>query len=92
MQEWSCPITKHSFIVQDVAALAKTLRRAFRIAKTGRPGPVLVDITKDVTANKTEFYPCCSKGSEAICRGNHTGRSSDSSRYESIKRKSHIFL
>ena len=51
------PITKHSFIVKDVDNLAKTIRRAFKIAKTGRPGPVLVDITKDVTANKTEFTP-----------------------------------
>lgn len=42
------PITKHSFIVKDVTKLAKTLRRAFAIAKSGRPGPVLVDITKDV--------------------------------------------
>ena len=49
------PITKHSFIVKDVTKLAKTLRRAFVIAKSGRPGPVLVDITKDVTAAKTEF-------------------------------------
>lgn len=51
------PITKHNFIVKDINKLADTLRRAFRIAKTGRPGPVLVDITKDVTAplNKTEF-------------------------------------
>ena len=52
------PITKHSFIVKDVTNLAKTIRRAFKIAKTGRPGPVLVDITKDVTSNKTEVYPC----------------------------------
>jgi len=44
------PITKHNFIVKDVDRLADTLRRAFRIAKSGRPGPVLVDITKDVTA------------------------------------------
>lgn len=51
------PITKHSFIVKDVAKLARTIRRAFVIAKSGRPGPVLVDITKDVTANKTEFKP-----------------------------------
>ena len=49
------PITKHSFIVKDVTKLAKTLRRAFAIAKSGRPGPVLVDITKDVTAAKTEY-------------------------------------
>ena len=49
------PITKHSFIVKDVTKLAKTLRRAFAIAKSGRPGPVRVDITKDVTAAKTEY-------------------------------------
>lgn len=49
------PITKHNFIVKDVNALAKTLRRAFKIARTGRPGPVLVDITKDVTAAKTTY-------------------------------------
>ena len=49
------PITKHSFIVKDVTKLAKTLRRAFAIAKSGRPGPVLVDITKDVTAAQTEY-------------------------------------
>ncbi|BBF43992.1 acetolactate synthase large subunit [Lachnospiraceae bacterium KM106-2] len=49
------PVTKHSFIVKDVNKLANTLRRAFEIAKTGRPGPVLVDIAKDVTANKAEY-------------------------------------
>lgn len=49
------PITKHNFIVKDVAKLAETIRRAFRIARKGRPGPVLVDIPKDVTANKTEY-------------------------------------
>lgn len=49
------PITKHNFIVKDVTELADTLRRAFQIAKTGRPGPVLVDIAKDVTAAKTEY-------------------------------------
>lgn len=49
------PITKHNFIVKDVKELADTLRRAFQIAKTGRPGPVLVDIAKDVTAAKTEY-------------------------------------
>lgn len=51
------PITKHSFIVKDVAKLAKTIRRAFVIAKSGRPGPVLVDIPKDITAAVTEFKP-----------------------------------
>ncbi len=51
------PITKHGYIVKDVNDLADTIRKAFKIAQTGRPGPVLVDITKDVTANKTEFTP-----------------------------------
>ena len=49
------PITKHNFIVKEIENLATTLRKAFKIAKSGRPGPVLVDITKDVTANKIEF-------------------------------------
>ena len=51
------PITKHGYIVKNVADLANTLRRAFTIAKSGRPGPVLVDITKDVTAAVCEFTP-----------------------------------
>ncbi len=49
------PITKHNFIVKDVNDLAKIIRRAFDIARKGRPGPVLVDIPKDVTANKAEY-------------------------------------
>ena len=49
------PITKYSFIVKDVARLADTIRKAFRIARTGRPGPVLIDIPKDVTAAVTEY-------------------------------------
>ncbi|MDY3920468.1 MAG: biosynthetic-type acetolactate synthase large subunit [Candidatus Limivivens sp.] len=51
------PITKHNFIVKDVTQLAATIRRAFYIAQEGRPGPVLVDITKDVTAAVTEYEP-----------------------------------
>ena len=51
------PITKHNFIVKDITKLADTIRRAFRIAQTGRPGPVLVDIPKDITAGKTEYRP-----------------------------------
>ncbi|MDV0444197.1 biosynthetic-type acetolactate synthase large subunit [Methanorbis rubei] len=51
------PITKHNFVVRDVTQLADVLRDAFRIAQTGRCGPVLVDIPKDVTAAKTEFEP-----------------------------------
>ncbi|GAA6440839.1 biosynthetic-type acetolactate synthase large subunit [[Clostridium] symbiosum] len=49
------PITKYNFIVKDVTKLAGVLRRAFTIAKSGRPGPVLVDITKDVTAAECEY-------------------------------------
>ena len=49
------PITKHSYIVKDINVLADTIRKAFKIAREGRPGPVLVDITKDVTANVCEF-------------------------------------
>lgn len=49
------PITKYNFIVKDITKLADTIRRAFRIAQTGRPGPVLIDITKDVTANSCEY-------------------------------------
>ena len=51
------PITKHNFIVKDVAKLADTIRRAFKIARKGRPGPVLVDIPKDVTGAQTEYTP-----------------------------------
>ncbi len=49
------PITKHNYIVRDVKDLADVLRDAFRIARTGRPGPVLVDIPKDVTAKKADY-------------------------------------
>ena len=49
------PITKHNFIVKDITKLADTIRRAFKIAQTGRPGPVLVDIPKDITAAVTEY-------------------------------------
>lgn len=49
------PITKHNFIVKDVNTLADTIRRAFEIAQSGRPGPVLVDVCKDVTAAYAEY-------------------------------------
>ena len=49
------PITKYNFIVKDVTKLADVIRRAFRIARSGRPGPVLVDITKDVTSAECEY-------------------------------------
>lgn len=55
------PITKHSYIVKNIEVLADTIRKAFEIARTGRPGPVLVDITKDVTAAVCEYTPVCPK-------------------------------
>ena len=65
------PITKHNFIVKDVTQLADTMRRAFKIAKSGRPGPVLVDITKNVTATETEYEPMApaevARVSDTIC-------------------------
>ena len=51
------PITKHGYIVKDIKVLADTIRKAFKIARTGRPGPVIVDITKDVTAATCEYRP-----------------------------------
>ena len=71
------PITKHSFIVKNVEDLAPTIRRAFKIAKTGRPGPVLVDITKDVTAAETEYTP-----QEPVV----VGRKTDSIREEDVNK------
>ena len=51
------PITKHNFLVKSAEDIAPTIRRAFKIARSGRPGPVLVDITKDATGNMCEFEP-----------------------------------
>ncbi len=51
------PITKHNFIVKDVADLADTIRTAFKIAQEGRPGPVLIDVPKDVTVYTADFSP-----------------------------------
>ena len=62
------PITKHSYIVKDVNNLAKTIRKAFQIAKSGRPGPVLVDITKDVTAALCEYERQTPAEPKKICR------------------------
>ena len=59
------PITKHNYIVKDVSKLADIIRSAFRIAKTGRPGPVLIDIPKDVTAQKADYI---AKQPEAVKR------------------------
>lgn len=65
------PITKHNFIVKDVDVLADTIRKAFVIARSGRPAPVLIDIPKDVTANKTEYVRMESaqaKPAKEVCR------------------------
>ena len=52
------PIVKHNFLIEDVKDIASTLKKAFYVATTGRPGPVVVDIPKDITADKAEFsYP-----------------------------------
>lgn len=63
------PITKHNFIVKRIEDLAPTIRKAFQIAKEGRPGPVLVDITKDVTLAHCEYQR---QEPEAIERRNYT--------------------
>jgi acetolactate synthase-1/2/3 large subunit len=68
------PITKHSFIVKNVHELADTIRRAFKIAQTGRPGPVLVDITKDVTASVADYE---TKAPEPIKRKTETIKDED---------------
>ena len=68
------PITKHNFIVKDVENLADTIRRAFQIARKGRPGPVLVDIPKDVTAAKCEYK---AKPVELPARVSHTIKDED---------------
>ena len=68
------PVTKYNFIVKDVNNLAKVIRRAFKIAKSGRPGPVLIDITKDATSDSTEYTQ---ENPEEICPNNDTIRQED---------------
>ena len=68
------PITKYNFIVKDIKKLAYTVRRAFTIAQSGRPGPVLIDITKDVTAAEYEYTP---QELEPIVRQKDTIRDED---------------
>ena len=79
------PITKYNFIVKDVNRLAKVIRRAFTIAQTGHPGPVLVDITKDVTAAPCEYEK---EEPEEIVRQSDTIREEDMERAIEIIRKS----
>lgn len=68
------PITKYNFIVKDIKKLAYTVRRAFTIAQSGRPGPVLIDITKDVTAAEYEYTP---QEPEPVVRQKDTIRDKD---------------
>ena len=86
------PITKHNYIVKDVTKLADTIRKAFEIAKKGRPGPVLVDIPKDVTAQKTEYQ---AKEPVAVQRG--TGRITEEDLQTALKlireaKKPYVFV
>lgn len=78
------PITKYNFIVKDVSRLAKVMRRAFTIAQSGRPGPVLVDITKDVTAALWEYER---QAPEAIAPQSNTIREEDMDRAVDMIRK-----
>ena len=72
------PITKHNFVVRNVEDLADTLRSAFKIASSGRPGPVLVDIPKDVTAAVTEYKKPKHKVEE------HSGKEYDLTKIASV--------
>ena len=62
------PITKHGYIVKNVEILADTIRKVFHIARSGRPGPVLIDITKDVTAAACEYTPMTIQQGERVTR------------------------
>lgn len=79
------PITKYSFIVKDVNTLAATIRRAFKIAQSGRPGPVLIDITKDATAREAEYTP---EAPAAIVKNNSTIKEEDLQRAADMINKS----
>lgn len=74
------PITKHSYIVKDISKLADTIREAFYIAKSGRPGPVLVDIPKNITA---EVYEYIKEAPKTVVRQVHTIKQRDI--FEAIK-------
>ncbi|MCI5877952.1 MAG: biosynthetic-type acetolactate synthase large subunit [Lachnospiraceae bacterium] len=86
------PITKHNYIVKDVTKLADTIRKAFEIAKKGRPGPVLVDIPKDVTAQKTEY-----QAKEPVAVQRDTGRITEEDLQTALKlireaKKPYVFV
>lgn len=86
------PITKHNYIVKDVTKLAATIRKAFEIAKKGRSGPVLVDIPKDVTAQKTEY-----QAKEPVAVQRDTGRITEEDLQTALKlireaKKPYVFV
>ena len=86
------PITKHNYIVKDVTKLADTIRKAFEIAKKGRPGPVFVDIPKDVTAQKTEY-----QAKEPVAVQRDTGRITEEDLQTALKlireaKKPYVFV
>jgi len=58
------PITKHNYIVKDIAQLADTIREAFQVAGSGRPGPVLIDVPKDIQTGQTEYQPAAPQKAE----------------------------
>ena len=70
------PITKHTFFVNKIEDLADAVRNAFRIANSGRKGPVLIDITKDVTAAKIDYKPDAAQSTTGIQQGIRTGSGS----------------
>ena len=88
----SMPITKHGYIVKDVKDLAKTIRKAFRIASTGRPGPVLVDIPKDVTGAVTDYVAAAPAGKRLIGEGRRYSDSDIDNAIEMIKASKRPFL
>ena len=88
----SMPITKHGYIVKNVKDLAKTIRKAFRIASTGRPGPVLVDIPKDVTGAVTDYVAAAPAGKRLLGEGRRYSDSDIDNAIEMIKASRRPFL
>lgn len=87
------PITKHNYIVKDVNELADIMREAFYVAKEGRPGPVLIDIPKDVTINKADYEAAVPKEVKKRC-SKHITQESVEEALALIKhlKKSHISM
>ena len=88
------PITKHNFLVRDVKELAVTIRKAFHIASTGRPGPVVVDLPKDIIASECEFiYPkdVDIRGYRPVYRG-HSNQIKKAAEMISISKKPLLYV